>query len=387
MAQLGGGDDGGIGDVDVVVFLVALFQAAQDGDGGFHRGLADQDFLETALQRGVFLDVFAVLVERGRAHAMQFATRQRGFKHVAGVHRALGLAGTHHGVQFVNENNGLALVLGQVLEHVLQALLELATELGTGQQRGHVQAQHAFALERLWHLTGHDALRQAFDDGRFADTGLANQDGIVLGAALQHLDGAANFVVTANHRVELALARALGQVKAVFLERLALVFGIGAVHVLAAAHRLNGGFQALARQAVGAGHVAQGALGIRHRQQKQLAGNELVAALECFLFGGLQQLGQLGVDLHLLLAGHLGQAFDSRVGGCQQTRHIDAGALQQRFRAVGLPEHGHQQVHGLDVGVVLAQRQALRVAQGFLEFGGQFILSHKSSLRIGLFSR
>ena len=61
-------------------------------------------------------------------------------------------------------------------------------------------------------------------------------------AALEHLDGAADFVVAANHRIELAGAGALGQVHAVFLQSLALALGLGAVHALAAAHGVNRGF-------------------------------------------------------------------------------------------------------------------------------------------------
>ena len=46
--------------------------------------------------------------------------------------------------------------------------------------------------------------------------------GIVLGAARQHLDGAADFLVAADHRIELAVARGLGQVAGVFLQRVIL---------------------------------------------------------------------------------------------------------------------------------------------------------------------
>ena len=127
--------------------LISGLQAAQDGDGGLYRGLAHQDLLKAALQRGVFFDVLAVLVERGGAHAVQFAACQRRLEHVAGVYGTLGLAGTDHGVQFVNEDDGLAFVLGQVLEHVFQTLFKLAAKLGASQQRGHVQRQHPLALE------------------------------------------------------------------------------------------------------------------------------------------------------------------------------------------------------------------------------------------------
>ena len=98
VAQLGRRDDGRVGDIDAVVHLVALFEAPQNSHGGFHGGLADQDFLEAALQRGVFFDVLAVLIKGGGAHAMELAAGQRGLEHIARVHGTLGLASAHHGV-------------------------------------------------------------------------------------------------------------------------------------------------------------------------------------------------------------------------------------------------------------------------------------------------
>ena len=62
---------------------------------------------------------------------MQLATRQRGLEHIARIHRALGLARTDHGVQLVDEHNGLTFVFGQVFEYIFQTLFELATEFGT----------------------------------------------------------------------------------------------------------------------------------------------------------------------------------------------------------------------------------------------------------------
>ena len=99
------------------------------------RRLVDQHLLEAALQRGVLLDVLAVLVERGRADAVQLAARQRGLEHVAGVDRAFGLAGADHGVQLVDEEDDRPSSWPDFLQHGLQALLELAAVLGAGQQR------------------------------------------------------------------------------------------------------------------------------------------------------------------------------------------------------------------------------------------------------------
>ena len=110
MRQLGRRHDRRVGDLDAVVDFVALLQAAQNRDGVFDRRLVDQHLLEAPLERRVLLDVLAVFVERRGADAMQFAARQRGLQHVAGVHRALGLAGADHRVQFVDEHDRLALV-------------------------------------------------------------------------------------------------------------------------------------------------------------------------------------------------------------------------------------------------------------------------------------
>jgi hypothetical protein len=62
--------------------------------------------------------------------------------------------------------------------------------------------------------------------------------------------------------------------------------------------------------------------------------------------------------------------------------HIAAGALQQRARAVVLAQHGHQQVQRVDGGLISTERQGLRVGQGFLEFGRQFVNSHGLSLSL-----
>ena len=186
------------------------------------RRLADQDRLEAPLQRGVLLDVLAVLVERRRADAVQLAARQHRLEHVAGVHRALGRARADDGVQLVDEEDDLALGLGDFLEDGLQALLELAAELRAGDQRAHVERDDPLVLQPLRHVAADDALRQPLDDGGLADARLADQHRVVLGAAGEHLDDAADLLVAADDRVELALARQLGQVAAVLLQRLVL---------------------------------------------------------------------------------------------------------------------------------------------------------------------
>ena len=124
------------------------------------------------------------------------------------VDRALGRAGADHGVQLVDEEDDLAVGVRDFLQHGLQPLLELAAVLRAGDQRAHVEGDDALVLEALGHVAAHDALGEAFDDGRLADAGFADEHRVVLRAAREHLDDAADLLVAADDRVELARARA-----------------------------------------------------------------------------------------------------------------------------------------------------------------------------------
>ena len=182
VGQRRGGDQRGVGDADAVVRLVLLLDAAQDLDGVLDAGLADEDLLEPALQRGVLLDPLAVLVERGRADHVQLAAGQHRLEHVAGVHRGVAAGtGADDRVQLVDERDELAAGVLDLLEHGLEPLLELAAVLRPGHHRGQVEAEHPAALERVGHVAGDDPLGEPLDDGGLADAGLADQHRVVLG--------------------------------------------------------------------------------------------------------------------------------------------------------------------------------------------------------------
>ncbi len=193
-------DQGSVLDADAVMHLVFLAQAAQDRDRVFDGRLIDQNRLEASFQRGILLDVLAIFVERGRADAMQLAASQHGLEQIAGIHRPFGLAGADDGVQFVDEQDDGALRFLHFFQHGLEPFLEFAAEFGAGDERAHVEGDDLLVLQSFRHVAANDALSQAFDDGGLADAGLADQNGIVLGAPRQHLDDAANFLVAADHR-------------------------------------------------------------------------------------------------------------------------------------------------------------------------------------------
>ncbi len=128
------------------MILVTLSQALENIDGLVHSGRVYDHRLEPPFERSILLDVLAVLIQRRRAHALEFAPGQRRLEHVGGVDRALGGARTDQGVQLVDEEHDV-LVLGDLVHHCLEALFELPAILRAGDHRRHVQGQYSVTLE------------------------------------------------------------------------------------------------------------------------------------------------------------------------------------------------------------------------------------------------
>ena len=96
-------------------------------------------------------------------------------------------------VQFVDEQDG---VLGpaDLVHDGLDAFLELAAILGAGHHHGQIEHDDAAIAQQFGDVAVDDQLGQPFDDGGLADAGLAEQHGIVLGAAAEHLNDALDLV-------------------------------------------------------------------------------------------------------------------------------------------------------------------------------------------------
>ena len=79
-------------------------------------------------------------------------------------------------------------------------------------------------------------MRQAFDDGRLADTRFTDKHRVIFRAPREHLDDAPNLFIAPDHGIELAAARQLRQVAGVTLQRLVLGFRVGIGDALSAAN-------------------------------------------------------------------------------------------------------------------------------------------------------
>ena len=157
---------------------------------------------------------------------MQLAAREGRLEHIAGVHRSLCRAGADDGVDLVDEENDLARAAGHFLEHRLEPLFELAAKLGAGDQCAQIEHDDALVFQSFGNVAVDHAAREALDDGGLADAGVADQRRIVLGAAREHLNHAADLLVAANDRIKLALARPVGEIDSVLFQRAILRFRI-----------------------------------------------------------------------------------------------------------------------------------------------------------------
>ena len=200
------------------MLLVRAADAPEDLDRRVGIRFVHADRLEASLQRGVALDVLAVVIKRRRAHRLDLAPGQRWLEDVRCIDRAFGRACPDEHVDLVDEEDA---ILGglNLLDHFLQALFELAAVLRACDQQADVEGEHAPAQQRVWHVARDDAVREPFGDSRLAYAGLADQHRVVLGAPGEDLNHTLDLGITADDGVELLVARHRRQVDTELVER------------------------------------------------------------------------------------------------------------------------------------------------------------------------
>ena len=295
-----------------------------------------------------------------------------------------------HLVDLVEEENDLAARLAHLAHHGLQPLLELAPELGAGDQRAHVEGEHALVAQPFRHVAGGDALREALDDRGLADAGLADQHGVVLRAAVEHLHQPLDLDGAADHRVELAQPRQLREVRRVAAERLVLRVGGGGVDTRAAAHLAQRGVDALPGDAVlledrrrlAVAHVGDG-------DQQVLDADELVLEAVGLAVGGVEQPDDAGgrVNLHHVMA-ELGRAVEVAADAGGERLHVDAQLAQHLARdALGRLGDGEEDVLDVPLRVPLLAHELLRGLQDGLRLLREPVLSHHRRITLRTTSR
>ena len=305
--------------------LVFLLEAAQDRDGVLDRRLGDDTPAGTAAPARRPSRRASVFVERRRADAMQLAARQRRLSRLeASIAPSALPAPTSVCISSMKRMmppSAAVTSLSTAFRRSSNSPRYLAPAISA--PRSSASSFLSCRLSGTSPLTMRSA--KPFDDGGLADAGLADQHGIVLGAPRQHLDGAADFLVAADHRIELAVARRLGEVAGIFLERVIGVLGRGRIGGAALAQRLDGGVEVLRRDAgLGEDLAGLAVLLDRERQQQPLDGDEAVAGLLGGLLGGVEHARQRRLEIELAGAAalHLRQLGKRRLDGRQRVARV-----------------------------------------------------------------
>ena len=226
-------------------------------------------------------------------------------------------------------------------------------------------------------VTLDDAAGEALGDRGLADTGLADQHRVVLRAPAEHLDDAADLLVASDDRVELALARVLGEVAAVALERLVLLLGVLARDAVRAAHLLQRVEHRVGGDAEAAQQVADAARHLRHREQHVLGREVVVAEVAPLLVGRLEQpvrvLGDLGRRGGLAV--DLGQLAPSAAStaSCTLFGATPTRSSTRTTTPSGWPIERVEQVLRSHLAVVLVAREGLGGTDGLLALAGELV--------------
>ena len=141
---------------------------------------------------------------------------------------------------------------------------------------------------------------------------------------------------------------------------------------------MDGCFQKLFRD-TGSGQNARSFhIGSGQGKQEHFRGNELIASLHRLFLREIQNANQITADLNVARStGDFWQTIYRSLSLVTHTLGIATRALNQtRSTAFLIIHDGQQQVHRLDVLVVVSKRQGLSFTQGLLKFCCQFVLSH-----------
>src|SRR5690606_32212477 len=202
-----------------------------------------------------------------------------------------------------------------------------------GDQRSHVEAHQAAALEAVGHVAVGDAQREAFDHRGLAGAGFADQDRVVLGPPREDLDRAADFLVAPDDGIELAVAGGLGEVASVLFHRVVAFLGRGAVGRPAARRLLDRALHRLGIDVRRLERLPGGRrTGEREGLEDALHRNETVAGLARELFGLIEDANRVVVEPRSRLSatardrGYLGERL---VHLFRRQARVSARALDQ----------------------------------------------------------
>ena len=222
--------------------------------------------------------------------------------------------------------------------------------------------------ERLRNVVGHDPVGQALRDGRLPDARLADQGGVVLGAAGEDLDDPLDLLLAPDDGVELACAGGIGQVDPELVDGRGLAAALGL--------RRRAGGRALREDPDDlVAHLVQAnaqrfqdacgdPLALADQAEQQVLGADVVVSQAARLVDG-ELDDPLGARRQADLADHRAiPATDDELDRRPDLGQLDVHVLEDACgNALPLAHEAEEQVFGADVVVVEPLRLVLSERQ------------------------
>ncbi len=193
-----------------------LFQSSGDATQHQHAGslvrLLHLHHLKAPRQRRVAFKILLVFRPSSSGDGAQFAARQSGLEQISGVILSRGSTRADHGVCFIHKQNHRRGRRLGFFNQCLQPILKLALDSRARLQQRKIERQNLHIAQRRWNIALSHPSREAFHDGRLADSCLSCENRIVLAPPHQNVDHLANLRIAAQHRIHLALPALLGEI-------------------------------------------------------------------------------------------------------------------------------------------------------------------------------
>ena len=190
------------------------------------------------------------------------------------------------------------------------------------------------------------------------------------------------FLVTPDHRVELAGLRRLGEIARIFLQRVIALLGGRGVGRAALADGVDRLVQPLRRDAGGLQRLGGFGLFDGKGLQQALGGDIAVAGLLTDLLRGVEDAGEFGREIDLARAGarNLRHFFERRFFFAKRKPRVAACCVDEAGgKALLVIEQHFQKVFRREALVALTQRQRLGGLDEATRTLGVFLEIHKSS--------
>ncbi len=144
-----------------------------------------------------------ILLDGGSPHASQLTAGQSRLQHIGGINRPFGSTRPHERMHLIDEEDDFPLRISNLFEECFESILKFSSVFCPCNQGAHVKGHDPFIFQGFRDVPLNNSLGKTFHNGCLTHPGFPYEHWIVFGSAGEDLDDPPNFVISANHRVQI----------------------------------------------------------------------------------------------------------------------------------------------------------------------------------------